>query len=409
MKAEKNILLKGRNEIDPLSIQAYISEGGFRALKAARGMKAEDIIGKITTSGLRGRGGAEYPVGKKWSLVWQESREKYIVCNADEGEAGTFKDRELLTYIPMRVIEGILIAACTLNAKKGCIYLRGEYLSIYEMLKDVIAIVKKDGYFPEGFELEVISGAGAYICGEETALLSSIENGIGEPKMKPPYPTGSGLYGFPTLINNVETFACIPGIINGEGADTKLISLSGMVRKRGVFEIEIDRYSIYDMIYSEQFGKGMKNGKAVKFIQLGGQSGSIIFPEQMHIPYGYEWMEKAGLGIGAGAVTVYNEEVSLVDYCRNIVEFFVDESCGKCSPCRIGLSYIAYLLRRLCSGSAATGDVERLAEAARQISQLAFCGLGRSAVKVLSSVLEHRREEFLIYEKGICNVDVGFD
>lgn len=402
MKAEKRIILRGKNEIDPISIQAYISIGGFHALEKAKVMRAEDIIEKITASGLKGRGGAQYSVGNKWSFLKQQQKEKYIVCNADEGEAGAFKDRELIAYVPIKIIEGILIAAYTLNAKKGYIYLRGEYLRFYETLNDIIEGVKQWGYFPKGFELSVISGAGAYICGEETALLSSIESGIGEPRMKPPYPTVNGLYGCPTLINNVETFACIPGIINGEGADTKLVALSGMVQKRGVIEIEIDRHSVYDIIYANQFGKGVIDSKAVNFVQLGGQSGSIIFQEQMHIPYGYKWMKKAGLSMGSGAVTVYSEDVSLVEYCGNLIDFFVEESCGKCSSCRIGLSYISYLMKKLNRKDAESGDVEKLESAAEQISQLAFCGLGKGALNVLNSALLHRREEFLLCEKGRC-------
>jgi len=399
MNTNKNILLRGRGDIDPLSIQAYVAAGGFTALRKVSEMKAQEVIEKIMASGVKGRGGAEYPVGKKWLLIKQENKENYIVCNADEGEAGAFKDRELLTYVPLRVIEGMLIAAYTLTSKKGYIYLRGEYLKIYEMLKNIIAKVKNNGYFPKGFEIEVIVGAGAYICGEETALISSIENGIGEPSLKPPYPTQRGLYGLPTLINNVETFACIPGIMNGEGADTKLIALSGMVRNRGVFEISLDRYSVDDMINSNQFGKGSVNGEAVQFVQLGGQSGSLMFPEQMHIPYGYKWMRMAGIGIGSGAITVYSGRVSIVEYCRNVIEFFTMESCGKCSTCRIGLSYIAYLLNRLCCGNGNEGDVERIDAVAGQISQLAFCGLGKGAVNVLCSALRHRREQFLICEK----------
>lgn len=375
-----------------LFLEDYLAAGGMKALAIAKEAGADAVIKKLKDSGLRGRGGAAFPTGLKWEMVSQEKEpQKYIVCNADEGEAGAFKDKAVIEHMPLKMLEGMAIAAEVTGAKKGYIYLRGEYRMLLGDLRKAIALFEP--YFPEGFSAEVILGAGAYICGEETALLSSIEGKRGEPRMKPPFPTAAGLYGKPTLINNAETFAVIPDILCGTGI-SKLVSISGAVNRPGVYAVDLEKYSVRDLVESDAFGGGIREGKKLGFVQLGGYSGSLIFPEQMNIAYGYDSMRALGTGIGSGAILVFDEDTSVVEHCRTVLDFFIDESCGKCSVCRNGLPYIRNLLEAFCERGADPEDLEKLELSAASVSELAFCGLGKGALNAVLDALKFRRKEF---------------
>lgn len=375
-----------------LSPEAYLAEGGMQALRIAKEEGAGAVIEKIKASGLRGRGGAAFPTGLKWEMVSREKEpEKYIVCNADEGEAGAFKDKAVIEKMPLQMLEGMAVAAEVTGAKKGYVYLRGEYRMLLGHLREAAAWMEP--YFPDGFTVEVILGAGAYICGEETALLSSIEGKRGEPRLKPPFPTVAGLYGKPTLINNAETFAAIPGILRGDGAK-KLVSISGAVNRPGVYAVDLEKHSVRELVESEAFGGGIRDGKKAGFVQLGGYSGSLIFPEQMDITYGYDSMNALGAGIGSGAVLVFDEDTSPVEHCRRILDFFLRESCGQCSVCRNGLPYLLGILEAFCAKEAQPDGLATLEEAAAGIGALAFCGLGKGAVSALADAVKYRRRDF---------------
>jgi len=417
-----NVLLRGAGEICPTSVEEYESIGGYAALKKAVGMDSQAVIDEISAANLLGRGGAAYPAGRKWNSMKKIHEEpKYIVCNADEGEPGTFKDRDLLQYMPLRVIEGMTIAARVFHSSRGFIYIRGEYRSIQKVFQQALDNAAKAGYLGkhslgiDGFDyhITIISGGGAYVCGESSALLNSAEGKAGRPRVKPPHLAEVGLYSMPTLVNNVESYA-LATVIVSEGAEaframgteqsggTKLISISGHAKNRGVYEVGLGKVSLRDILYDDELGGGTSTGRPVKFYHLGGQSGPIGFPEQLDTPYDHDSLKAAGLSVGSGAVVVLDDSVCLVDYCRKVMEFFVHESCGKCSPCRLGTTCCLELLTKLCDGLGEPGDVDKLEDTVRQIASLSACGLGQSVDKALFSCLKHRREEFLAHEKRLC-------
>lgn len=413
MAKEYRVLLKAIENADPVSVADYEAAGGFEGLKKAVILGEEEVLKELKASALVGRGGAGFPTGKKWEMVYQEKEPvKYVVCNADEGEAGAFKDRVLFSEVPLRVIEGMVIAGYVLHAARGYIYLRGEYRTLLPLLHKALADARRAGYLGENilggfsFDITVVCGAGAYLCGEETALLESIEGRRGEPRRRPPYPTQAGLYGKPTLLNNAETFANVP-LILAEGAGeynrhvTKLVCLSGSVRKRGVYEVVLGSVTIDELIHGENFGGGNPDGRKTAFYQIGGQSAAVGFPEQIYTPFDYPEMSVAGLGIGCGAILVADDEVSLVGYCRNVLRFFMEESCGKCISCRDGLPVLAELLGRLEGERGGKGDVERLELLAGQVSRLAGCGLGQTACRALMSSLAYRRDVFKAMETEV--------
>lgn len=413
MAKEYRALLKGTEKADPVSTADYEAVGGFEGLKKAAALDERAVLEELKASALVGRGGAGFPTGKKWEMVYQEKEPvKYVVCNVDEGEAGAFKDRALLSEVPFRVIEGMVIAGYVLHAARGYIYLRGEYRALLPLLHKALENARQAGYLGENilgafsFDITIICGAGAYLCGEETALLESIEGRRGEPRRRPPYPTQAGLYGKPTLLNNAETFANVP-LILAEGAEeynkhaTKLVCLSGSVKNRGVYEIVLGSVTIDELIHGENFGGGTASGRKVAFYQVGGQSAPIGFPEQIYTPFNYPEMSVAGLGIGCGAILVADEGVSLIGYCRNALGFFREESCGKCIPCRDGLPMLVELLDRLETGRGVVGDVEKLELLGGQISALAGCGLGRAACQTLMSSLAYRRGVFHAQETEV--------
>ena len=406
------MLTEGVNSQDPLSVTEYESIGGFTALKKALTMSGKEIIDEVLKAKLLGRGGAAFPAGKKWEHLGRVDRTpKYIVCNGDEGEPGTFKDRLILDRLPLKLIEGIIIAGFTFRAEAGYIYVRGEYRKIQKSLLEAIEHARRAGYLGRNilgtdfsYDIHVVSGAGAYVCGENSALLNSTEGKVGRPRIKPPRLAEVGLFLQPTLVNNVESFANIPLIINMGGDEylaighhnsggSKLICLSGHCRNRGVFEIPLGKLTLRDIIYDPQLGGGIAEDKQLKFFHLGGQSGPIGSPSQLDTIYSYTDLDKAGLSVGSGAVVVMDETVSILDYLGRVTEFFIHESCGKCVPCREGNLQVLRILKKLYTGKM-QGDVygtelDKLRRLSATMTGASFCGLGQSAAVALDSAWRH--------------------
>jgi NADH-quinone oxidoreductase subunit F len=405
-----NKLLSKNAGSEQLSVAEYIKTGGFDALKKACAMASEDIIAEVKKAKLLGRGGAAYPAGNKWEhLLHIPQTPKYIVCNADEGEPGTFKDRLILDKLPLKLLEGIIIAGLTFKAKAGYIYVRGEYRNIQKRLIEAIKNTKDAGFLGKNilgtgldFDIHVISGAGAYVCGENSALLNSTEGKVGRPRIKPPHLAEVGLFLKPTLVNNVESLASIPAIIEMGGDEylkighpdsggTKLICLCGHVQNRGVFEIPLGKLTLRDIIYDPELGGGIPSGKKLKFFHLGGQSGPIGGPDLLDTVYSYTDLRKTGLGVGSGAIVGMDETVSILEYLQCVTEFFIHESCGKCIPCREGNRQILKILKKISTadtvGAAAAdaGDLDTLRRLIRTMTDAAFCGLGQTAAKALES------------------------
>ena len=398
---------------NPASIYEYINLGGFVAIHKAVTMSKEDILKEVDEANLRGRGGAAYPAGRKWRhLYGVEETPKYIVCNADEGEPGTFKDKMLLSQDPLSVIEGMLIAGYLFDSHEGFIYIRGEYRTIQKVFQEAIDNAHRAGFLGNdimgikgfNYQITVVSGAGAYVCGENSALLNSVEGKTGRPRVKPPHLAEVGLYLHPTLVNNVESFACIPVIINlggkaflemgtEDGGGTKLISISGHAKNRGVFEAPLGT-PFHDILHSNEYGGGTSTGRPIKFLHLGGQSGPLAFPEQLDGLYSYQGLWDKGLAVGSGAVVVLDDSVSVVEYSKKVMEFFVHESCGKCTPCRIGAVRVLELLDNFVKGSAKEGDIENLDKMLVHIMGLSACGLGQAAGVAVRSAIKFRRAEF---------------
>ncbi|MDR1922579.1 MAG: NADH-quinone oxidoreductase subunit F [Candidatus Adiutrix sp.] len=413
MSKLKTLVIEGAGQIAPAKVDDYLAIGGYNGLKKATGMKPEDIIGEVKKSGLLGRGGAAYPAGKKWDhLLHIPEFPKYIVCNADEGEPGTFKDRLLMAKLPLRVIEGMTIAGYVFGAKAGYIYVRGEYRKIQRVLQEAILHARGAGFLGKNilgrgfdFDIYIISGAGAYVCGENSALLNSTEGKVGRPRIKPPHLAEVGLFLKPTLVNNVESFASIPTIVENGGekyfsygspdsGGVKLVCLSGHVKRRGVFEVPFGP-TLRDIIFDPELGAGIPDGKRLKFFHLGGQSGPIGGPGQLDTPYDYKALTKAGLSVGSGAVVVMNEDVSILEYLKGVTEFFLHESCGKCVPCREGNKQIYKILCRLAvPGQSQPGDLGILRRLVDTMISASFCGLGQSAAVALNTAWRHFKEEF---------------
>lgn len=418
---EKNKILSARFErIKPGSVEEYMAAGGYEGLKRAITMDPEDIIEEIKVAQLFGRGGAAYPTGVKWEQAYaipQEKGLKYMVCNADEGEPGTFKDREIMAKDPLMLIEGMTIGAFIFGAREGFIYCRGEYPVIQRTLKSAIENAKKAGYLGENilgtglnFDIKVVSGAGAYVCGENTALVESIEGKPGRPRRKPPYIKNAGLNMKPTVLNNVETYACIPWIVKEGGetflsigtefsGGTKLMCLSGNVARRGVYEVPFGT-TLRELI--EELGGGMAHGRKLKFVHLGGSSGSC-FPESLlDTKICYNDLRKSGLSLGSGAVLVVDDTHCVVDYLKAVMEFFEEESCGKCTPCREGNQRMVEILEKLTEGRGTQEDLQRLKSLAQTMKNTSFCGLGQSAPVPVTTLLKHFAEEFEAHVQGHC-------
>jgi NADH:ubiquinone oxidoreductase subunit F (NADH-binding) len=382
---EKRIVLQNCGVIDPKDIATYINRDGFKALKKALKLTGEQVIGEIKASGLRGRGGAGFPCGLKWELARKApGDEKYVICNADEGEVGTFKDRYILENDPFSLIEGIAIAGYAIGAKKAYIYLRAEYHFLLDLLEEAIAQSKKKGFLKH-LDIEIRQGAGAYVCGEESALMDSIEGKRGEVRYRPPFPPTSGLWGKPTIINNVETLMNIPRIVlNGAGwfnkmgteksKGTKVFSVSGDVTRPGVYELVLGS-SLKELV------EDLAKAKKVQAVQVGGATGRIIPADRLDTPLSFETI------LGAGAITVFNKSRDMIDIIYRTLEFLAEESCGKCAPCREGTEAMAGILERFAKGEGLEKDITVLGELADTMMLAAMCGLGQAApIPVMDSL-----------------------
>ena len=415
MSKLKSVVAEGAGHIDPISIDDYLGIGGYKGLKKACSMQPIEVIEEVKKAALLGRGGAAYPAGKKWEHLYHiPETPKYIVCNADEGEPGTFKDKVLLSKLPLKLLEGITIAGYVFGAKAGYIYVRGEYRKIQKRLLEAITRAKGAGFLGRNilgrgfdFEIHVISGAGAYVCGENSALLNSTEGKVGRPRIKPPHLAEVGLFLQPTLVNNVESFCSVPNIVTDGGeafrelgmpdsGGTKLVCLSGHVNKRATFEVPLGKTTLRDLIFDPEMGNGIPAGKRLKFFHLGGQSGPIGSPDQLDTVYSHRELGKVSLAVGSGAVVVMNEDVGIVEYLMGVTEFFLHESCGKCVPCREGNKQIYKILQKLNTpgGGATEVDLATLRRLVTTMISASFCGLGQSAAVALNTAWKHFREEF---------------
>lgn len=388
----------------PTFILEYLNGGGFTAFEKALSISPNEIIQEVKNSGLVGRGGAAFPAGLKWEgAALAQGEIKYVVCNADESEPGTFKDRILLEEDPHRVLEGMLIAAYAVGCRKGFIYIRGEYQKAYEVINNAVHEAQENGYLGDNilntqfsFDIEIRQGAGAYICGEETALFESIEGKRGFPRLKPPFPTTNGLFYKPTVINNVETLCNIPFIIS-EGATafrqigtdqspgSKLFCLSGDIAKPGLYEAPLGvslRHLVFDL------ADGMMDGKRLQAILIGGAAGVFVTPDQLDVSMSFEGLSEAGLALGSGAIIAFSTDRDLRDVLVRLGRFFAHESCGKCYPCQLGTQRQYEILQRISAGAVLPGDGKRLMDIGCTMRDASICGLGQTAGSAVLSALE---------------------
>ncbi|SDF53246.1 complex I 51 kDa subunit family protein [Sporomusa acidovorans] len=403
MIKEMKIALRNAGKINPNSIDDYINADGYQALKMARQMDKAQLISTLEDAGkLRGRGGAGFNTGLKWSSAFKaEGCEKYVVCNADEGEPGTYKDRTIIENDPHTVIEGVLICAYAIGAKECYIYCRGEYEHSISLLRNAIAQAKEKGISAE-VKVRVHSGAGSYVCGEETALLNSLEGKRAEPRLKPPFPTTAGFRAKPTVVNNVETFAAVPAIVE-KGAEwfraigspeypgTKVFSLSGDIVHKACFEAPTN-VTLRDVIFG--FGGGVANGCKLKAIQVGGSSCGFLTPDKLDTSVDFDSMRAIGRALGSGAILVIDDSHNIVDILVGIAEFFNHESCGKCAPCREGTLRAAQLIRNIADGKGSKKDLEQIKDLSEMMGMSCFCPLGQSATAAVTSAMELFPEDF---------------
>jgi NADH-quinone oxidoreductase subunit F len=383
---ESLVLLRRAGRVDPLDLDAVLADGGFAALDRARSLGPEGIIAAVSASGLTGRGGAAFPTGRKWEAVRNQSASPhYLICNADESEPGTFKDRVLIETDPFALIESMCIAAFATGCEHGYIYLRGEYPRPYSTLMSALAACRQRGLIgaSTGFDITVVKGAGAYICGEETAIFNSIEGYRGEPRNKPPFPFEVGLFGKPTVVNNVETLMNVPSIIlHGGRADRRLFCLSGAVAVPGVYEVELG-LTLGDLI---RRAGGMRQGSELQAVLLGGAAGGFAGPDDLDLVLDHDSTRAAGLTLGSGVVMVHDQHVDLVDQLRRIAAFFRDESCGQCVPCRVGTVRQEEAVERLAAG-ARNGDLDLLRDVGQAMKDASICGLGQTAYSAIESAI----------------------
>ena len=400
---------------DPWDIKDYEAHDGFKALRKALTMDGYDIANVLSENGIQGRGGAAYDMGLKWRQARDEkAARKCVVCNADEGEPGTFKDRELIKRDPFQLLEGMIIAGWAVGAQVGYIYLREEYSHLRALLKNAIAACEKAGYLGQNilnsgldYTIKLYSGAGAYVCGEGTALAESVEGKAGRPRKKPPYIKQCGVFGLPTCVNNVESLSLVPNVLLDEEGfykaqgtpdcpGTKMISVSGNVNKPGVFEIPFGT-TIREII---ELAGGVTEGQNLRLVQLGGASGKIASPDQLDTPYTYNDLKKAGLtAVGSGAVLVVDERTSVIGFLRITQEFFNHESCGQCTPCREGNRHITMILDKMAAEEHTQKDIDTLFKFASIMTNASLCGLGQASQSALLSAREHFPEVFEIHEE----------
>lgn len=411
----KRFHLEGSETLD-----CYLANDGFKAFLKAREMTPEQIVEEVKVSNLRGRGGAGFPTGLKWSFVPRTSpKPKYIVVNGDESEPGTCKDRLLIEYDPHQLIEGILIAGLAMDAHKGYIYIRGEYRFVIDKMERAIAEAYAKGYLGKNiagtgfdFDLYCHSGAGAYECGEETALLDSLEGKRGVPRMKPPFPAVAGAWACPTLLNNVETFASVPAILRDGGAayaalgtpkngGTRLLCISGHVNKPGVYEVPLG----YPMMKAiNEIAGGLRGGKKLKAVVPGGSSCPILKAEECDIAMDYDTLAKAGSMLGSGGMVVLDEDTDMVKFALRIMRFYAHESCGWCIPCREGTTWLRKILQRFDDGFGRTEDIDLVGELAKNMFGRTFCALGDAAAMPTMSIVAKFREDF---EKRLAQQGAG--
>ncbi len=415
---EIRIILENIGKIDPRNIEDYIAVDGYQALAKVLGeMSPDEVIQTILDSKLRGRGGAGFPTGLKWKFARQApDNPKYMICNADEGDPGAFMNRKVLEGDPHSVLEGMAIGAFAVGASQGYVYCRAEYPIAVSTLNTAIEQAREYGLLGKDilgsgfdFDIEVRMGAGAFVCGEETALMASIEGGRGEPRARPPFPASKGLWGKPTNINNVETYANVPKIIHRglewytsmgteKSKGTKTFALAGDVAHTGLIEIPFG-LTLREIIYD--IGGGIKGGKAFKAVQTGGPMGGCLPVSDLDLPVDYESLGAAGSIMGSGGMIVMDEGTCMVDIARFFMEFTQDESCGKCVPCRVGTRRLLEILEKICAGNGEEGDIEELEELSEQIKKNSLCGLGQGAPNPVVSTLKHFMDEYKahVYEK----------
>ncbi len=424
-KKQLRISLRNCGVIDPENINEYIATDGYQALaKVVTTMTPDDVINELLESGIRGRGGAGFPTGKKWAFAKATPGDiKYVCCNADEGDPGAFMDRSILEGDPHAIIEAMAIAGYTIGAKQGYVYVRAEYPVAVERLNIAIAQAKELGVLGKNifgtnfeFDIEIRLGAGAFVCGEETALMTSIEGNRGEPRPRPPFPAVKGLFGKPTVLNNVETLSNIPQIIrNGAkwysamgtetSKGTKVFALGGKITNTGLVEVPMGT-TLREVI--EEIGGGIPNGKKFKAAQTGGPSGGCIPAEHIDTPIDYEHLTALGSMMGSGGLIIMDEDTCMVDISKFYLDFTVDESCGKCTPCRIGTKRLIQLLEKITEGNGEMEDLEKIEELANHMKTSSLCALGQSAPNPVLSTLKYFKDEYVehIIDKkcaaGVC-------
>jgi len=408
---QEKVVLNETGSIDPDKLEDYLAHGGYRALAyVLENMSPEEVCDEILKSGLRGRGGAGFPTGMKWNFVRQEESEnKYVIVNGDEGDPGAYMDRTVMEDDPHRVLEGMLICAYAVGADAGYLYIRGEYPIAIDRIRKAIRSARRRQILGRSvlgsdftFFADVRIGAGAFVCGEETALIHSVEGKRGMPRMRPPYPSTKGLWNAPTVINNVETMANVPSIINN-GADwyanigtekskgTKVFALAGHLRNTGLIEVPMG-ITLREIVYD--IGGGIPGGRDFKAAQTGGPSGGCIPPEYLDTPVDYESLTKLGSIMGSGGLVIIDDSTSMPDFAKYFMEFCMDESCGKCVPCRIGTIQIGKLLDKLISGNGNTEDLVKLESLCQVVQLTSLCGLGQSAPNPVVSTLKYFRDEY---------------
>ena len=412
-KKQVRVSLHGCGSINPEDIKESLGSGAFKGLARALKMSREDVIKEVLDSGLRGRGGGGFPTGRKWQFAYaQPEGEKYVVCNGDEGDPGAFMDRSILEGNPLAVIEGMMIAGYAIGAQNGYFYVRAEYPIAVNRLRTAISQAEELGLLGDNimgtdfsFRVHIRLGAGAFVCGEETALLNSIEGQRGMPRTRPPFPAVSGLWGKPTIVNNVESLACVPYILR-EGKDafaqfgterskgTKVFALGGKINNVGLVEIPMGT-TLRELIYD--IGGGIPDGKKFKAIQTGGPSGGCLTEEDLDTPIDFDNLVAKGSMMGSGGAIVMDEDNCMVDVAKFYMEFICDESCGKCTPCRIGTKRMLEILTRITDGKATLKDLDELEVLAENIKTNSLCGLGQTAPNPVLSTLKHFKDEYVAH------------
>lgn len=425
-KGQQRLVLGNCGKIDPENIESYENTDGYSALKKAlTEMSPKEVWQEVLDSNLRGRGGAGFPTGRKWQFAYDENAEqKYVIANCDEGDPGAFMDRSLTEGDPHRVIEGLTTAGYATGASQGFIYVRAEYPLAVKRINKAIDDAYEAGYLGEdifgsgfSFDMKVKRGAGAFVCGEETALISSLEGEAGRPHPRPPYPAHSGLYDQPTIINNVETLGNVPMIIRN-GADwfrnignenspgTKTFAITGDVKNTGLIEVPMGltlREIIYDV------AGGIEGDKEFKAVQIGGPSGGCLPDKHLDIPLDFDSLQEVGAMVGSGGLVVMDEDSCMVDVAKFFLDFIQDESCGKCTPCRDGTKRMLELLEKLTAGDGEDGDIAKLEELSNYIKEASICGLGQTAPNPVLSTLDYFRNEYEAHLANECPADVCFD